>query len=133
VRRLSGHFRRSVAPSVDYLSFTPEYSMNSFKRISTAFISILLLAAVFGCASTRTADSTGGYFDDSAITAKVQTALINAPGVHSTAISVETFKGVVKLSGFVSSEAQIDAAVSAAQGVAGVKSVDNAMTVKGTQ
>jgi osmotically-inducible protein OsmY len=114
-------------------SFTLEYSMNSFKRISTAFISILLLAAMFGCASTRTAEGTGGYFDDSAITAKVQTALLNAPGVHSTAISVETFKGVVKLSGFVTSEAQIDAAVSAAQGVAGVKSVDNAMTVKGTQ
>ena len=107
--------------------------MKSFKWIFAALASALLLAAVLGCASTRTADSTGGYFDDSAITAKVQTALINAPGVHSTAISVETFKGVVKLSGFVNSEAQIDAAVSAAQGVSGVKSVDNALTVKGTQ
>jgi osmotically-inducible protein OsmY len=107
--------------------------MQSFNRISAAFVSVLLLASLLGCASTRTADSTGGYIDDSAITAKVQTALLNAPGVHSTAISVETFKGVVKLSGFVDSEGQVDAAISVAQGVAGVKSVDNAMTVKGTQ
>jgi osmotically-inducible protein OsmY len=107
--------------------------MRVIARISITFIFALLLAATLGCAGTESRESTGGYVDDSAITAKVQTALLNAPGVHSSAISVETFKGVVKLSGFVASEGQIDAAVTAARSVAGVKAVENDMTVKGQQ
>ena len=45
-----------------------------------------------------------GYFDDSVITTKVKTALLGEKGIKSTQISVETFKGKVQLSGFVSSE-----------------------------
>ena len=43
----------------------------------------------------------------------------------STAINVETFRGVVQLSGFAASAAEIDKAVKATQGVSGVKSVTN--------
>ena len=45
-------------------------------------------------------------------------------------INVETFKGVVQLSGFVRSQADIDQAIKVARGVAGVKSVKNDMRIK---
>jgi osmotically-inducible protein OsmY len=88
------------------------------------------VATMLGCASTATQESTGEYIDDSAITAKVKTALLNEPTLKSNEISVETFKGRVQLSGFVSSRANIDKAVEVAQAVGGVTSVKNDMKLK---
>lgn len=68
--------------------------------------------------------------DDTAITAKVKTAIFNDASLKSAEINVETFKGVVQLSGFVNSEADINRAVSVARGIAGVKSVKNDMRLK---
>jgi osmotically-inducible protein OsmY len=102
--------------------------MNVSKRITALFF-ITLLAV--GCASTPTRESTGQYFDDSVITAKVKAAVFNESTLKSSEINVETFKGVVQLSGFVSSQTDINKAVQVAEGVGGVKSVKNAMTVKG--
>ena len=86
-----------------------------------------------GCASTPTQEGTGEYVDDSVITAKVKAAVLNEPSLKSAEINVETFKGVVQLSGFVSSQSAIDKAVEVARGVKGVKSVKNDMRVKGQQ
>jgi osmotically-inducible protein OsmY len=107
--------------------------MKAFSKFSTIFMFSILLASVIGCASTATHEGTGGYIDDSAVTTKVKSALLSTSNVDSTEITVETFKGVVKLSGYVDSEAMIDKAVNAASGVAGVKSVINDLTVKGHQ
>jgi len=101
--------------------------MTVSKRITALFF-ITLLAV--GCASTPTRESTGQYVDDSVITAKVKTAVFNESTLKSSEINVETFKGVVQLSGFVSSQTDINKAVLVAQGVGGVKSVKNAMTLK---
>ena len=95
-----------------------------------AFIFAILVASVLGCASTSTKEGTGEYFDDTAITTKVNAAIFNEPSLKSTEINVETFKGVVQLSGFVSSRANIDKAVELARGVKGVTSVRNDMRVK---
>lgn len=95
-----------------------------------AFFAAMALATMIGCASTATQESTGEYIDDSVITAKVKTALLNEPTLKSTEISVETFKGRVQLTGFVSSRANIDTAVKIAQGVDGVVSVKNDMQLK---
>ncbi|GAA3913038.1 MULTISPECIES: molecular chaperone OsmY [Gibbsiella] len=70
------------------------------------------------------------YMDDSAITAKVKSALLNDDSVKSTDISVKTEKGVVTLSGFVTSQAQAEQAVSAAGKVEGVASVSDKLHVK---
>ncbi len=68
------------------------------------FLACLVLAISFmGCASTRTHESTGGYVDDSAITTKVKAAIFGDPALKVMQINVETFKGVVQLSGFVDS------------------------------
>lgn len=72
----------------------------------------------------------GEALDDAAITAKVKAALLQAPDVKGLDVTVETDKAVVQLSGFVSSQAQIDRAVDVAKGVRGVREVQNKMSVK---
>lgn len=71
------------------------------------------------------------YFDDTVITTKVKAAIFHEPSLKSAEINVETFKGTVQLSGFVSSRADINKAVEVARGVGGVTSVKNDMRVKG--
>ena len=103
--------------------------MQQLKRFS-AFFGIVLLAGMLGCAATSKKEGTGEYVDDSAITAKVKSAMLGSSGLKSTDIGVETFKGVVQLSGFVNSQAQMSQAVKVAEGVGGVKSVKNDMRLK---
>ena len=103
--------------------------MNTFKSIS-AFLSAITMIFMLGCASTTKHEGTGEYVDDSVITTKVKAKIFEEPGMKSAEINVETFKGVVQLSGFVSSQASIDKAVQVARAVKGVKSVKNDMRVK---
>ena len=95
-----------------------------------AVLSAFLVVSVVGCASTSTKEGTGEYVDDSVITTKVKAAIFNEPTLKSAEINVETFKGVVQLSGFVSSQADINKAVQIARSVEGVKSVKNDMRIK---
>ena len=88
-------------------------------------------AGIFsGCASTAHTEGTGEYVDDTFITTKVKAAVFNEPTLKSAEINVETFKGVVQLSGFVSSQADINKAVEVTRTVKGVKSVTNSMRLK---
>ena len=103
--------------------------MSQLKRLS-AILLALAFASILGCAGTSTKESTGEYFDDTWITTKVKSALVDDPQVKSTEINVETFKGTVQLTGFVSSRAAIDRAVEVARGVPGVTSVRNDMRLK---
>ena len=103
--------------------------MSSSKTLAVLFCTVFLTTAL-GCASTRTHEGTGEYVDDSVITTKVKTAIFNEPGLKSSEVKVQTFKGVVQLSGFVSSRADIKDAVRVAMAVNGVKSVSDQMQVK---
>jgi osmotically-inducible protein OsmY len=100
-----------------------------YKYLSAAFMAVILLTAV-GCASTSTQEGTGEYVDDSVITTKVKAVIFNEPTLKSSEINVETFKGVVQLSGFVSSVSSINKAIELSRQVAGVKSIKNDMRVK---
>lgn len=104
--------------------------MNKIARIASICSLLLLAGLAGGCASTSRQESTGQYLDDSTITAKVKTAIFDEPTLKSAEINVETFKGRVQLSGFVSTRASADRAVAVAQGVKGVSSVANDMRVK---
>ena len=88
------------------------------------------MAFLLGCASTSKQEGTGEYFDDTVVTTKVKAAILNEPSLKSAEINVETFKGVVQLSGFVNSQADINKAVEVVSRVNGVKSVKNDMRVK---
>jgi osmotically-inducible protein OsmY len=84
-------------------------------------------------ASASKQEGTEAFIADSVITAKVKAEVLKEPSLKSAEISVETFKGVVQLSGFVSSRAAIDKAVEIARSVKGATSVKNDMIVKGQQ
>ncbi|MDO9149790.1 MAG: BON domain-containing protein [Methylotenera sp.] len=103
--------------------------MKQLKYIVNIFL-IAALVALVGCASTSKSEGTGEYIDDSVITAKVKAAVLNDTNLKSVEINVETFKGVVQLSGFVNSESDISRAVEVARKVNGVKSVKNDMRLK---
>jgi hyperosmotically inducible protein len=119
--------------------------MKQLKTISTISLSVLF-TVMLGCASTSqkeptvaadkagtsesSKESAGEYLDDSVITTRVKTAVFNEPTLKSSEINVETFKGVVQLSGFVSSQADINKAVEISRSVKGVTSVQNDMQLK---
>lgn len=102
--------------------------MKSTKRFTPVLLAIFLGLA--GCASTSTQESTGEYVSDTVLTTKVKTAILAEPTLKSSEINVETYKGVVQLSGFVGSEESVKKAVEVAKGVKGVKSVQNGMRMK---
>jgi osmotically-inducible protein OsmY len=103
--------------------------MKTFQRV-IPMLAILAAASLIGCASTPKSEGTGEYVDDSVITGKVKAAILEEPSLKSAEINVETFKGVVQLSGFVSSQAKIHTAMVTAEHVKGVTSVKNDMRLK---
>jgi osmotically-inducible protein OsmY len=104
--------------------------MKDITRRFAYLVGILFVALTLGCASTAKQEGTGEYVDDTVITTKVKAAIFNEPTLKSAEINVETFKGVVQLSGFVSSKAAETRAVEVARTVGGVKSVKNDMRLK---
>jgi osmotically-inducible protein OsmY len=102
-----------------------------YLKSMTALCTVLFMALFLSaCAPTAKTEGTGGYIDDTVITTKVKTALLAEKKLKSTQINVETFKGRVQLSGFVSSRADAQRAVQVTQGVAGVQSVIDSMKIR---
>ncbi len=105
------------------------YFPNLIRSMIVAFF-IAFIAVSLGCSSTKTKESTGQFIDDAAITAKVKAKLFDDPVVRGTAISVETFKGTVQLSGFANSKEEANKAESLAKSVEGVRTVRNSIVLK---
>ena len=78
---------------------------------------------------TEKTETAGEYIDDSMITMKVKTALLDDSLLKGAQIEVTTVDGVVKLSGSVDSEQSIDRAVELAKSQENVKSVQTDLTV----
>jgi hyperosmotically inducible protein len=101
---------------------------------SNMFIGCLLLMMLIiglaACGSTSKQSAPGEYVDDSVITTKVKSQLAADDFLKSFEISVETYKGVVQLSGFVDTQMAVDRAGVIARGVQGVSSVKNNLNVK---
>ena len=91
---------------------------------------LMLIATFAACAATRTRESTGDYVDDSVITTKVKAKLADDDFFKSFQISVETYKGIVQLSGFVDSQQAVNKAGEIVRSVQGVKSLKNNLIVK---
>ena len=104
--------------------------MKTRLRIVGYWVLIMFVAALMACASTSKKESTGEYVDDSVITTKVKSLLAEDDFLKSFQISVETYKGIVQLSGFVNSRQAVDKASQIAYSVKGVKSVKNDLIVK---
>ena len=104
--------------------------MKKRNRFICYFVLVMLMVAFVSCASTRTQEGTGEYVDDSVITTKVKALLAEDDFLKSFQISVETYKGMVQLSGFVNSQEAVDKAGKIARSVKGVNSVRNNLIVK---
>jgi osmotically-inducible protein OsmY len=101
------------------------------KRSALIYIlCIALIVALASCAGTRKQESTGEYIDDSVITTKVRSALVADPVTKARQINVDTFKGTVQLSGFVSTQQEKDKAEEIARNTKGVMGVRNNIIVK---
>ena len=96
------------------------------KYSALAFVATAMVALSAPALAEKTA---GNVMDDSTVNAQVKAALMDTKGVPSSQIVVETYKGIVLLSGFVESKAQKDAAGTAAMGVKGSKKVHNALAI----
>jgi hyperosmotically inducible protein len=90
----------------------------------------MLIATFTACDSASKQSGTGEYVDDSVITTKVKSMLAADDFLKSFEISVETYKGIVQLSGFVDSQQTVDKAGEIARSVKGVTSVKNDLVVK---
>lgn len=105
--------------------------MNNIKRIFGAAVAAFVLVLGAGCATERGGQSTAArVVDDSVITARVKTHLIEDQALKAFQINVETYRGDVLLSGFVDSPDMVKRAVEVAKNVEGVKSVRNSLIVK---
>jgi hyperosmotically inducible protein len=104
--------------------------MTNFSRKFAALASATVLAVTLGCASTSKQESTGQYMDDTVITSKVKAAMLEDPVTKVLQVNVETYKGVVQLSGFVESQAIATRAVEVTRGVGGVTSVKNDIRIR---
>ncbi|MFQ6759228.1 MAG: BON domain-containing protein [Deltaproteobacteria bacterium] len=104
--------------------------MTKLHRIVNLLICVGLITAFMGCASTQKHESTGQYIDDSVITTKVKTGILEEEKLKTMQINVKTYKGVVQLSGFVDSKQSVIKAGEVARRVEGVKDVQNDLIVK---
>ena len=104
--------------------------MKHLGKYAVAIFFAFSMILITGCAASDKQQTVGAYIDDATITTRVKATILDEPELRFTEISVETFDGVVQLSGFVSSETEINRAVRVTQNVEGVKSVKNDMQVK---
>ncbi len=104
--------------------------MTKFYNTIKLFTCLVITLSFLGCASTRTHEGTGEYVDDTVITTKVKSAIFSDPDLKVLHINVETFKGVVQLSGFVNSASSVTKARDVARSVKGVVSVQTNLIVK---
>ena len=103
--------------------------MNPLKSIIAICVTLLMLAFA-GCAGTETSRSTGTYIDDKTISTKVEAQLAQDSITQALQVNVETYQGVVQLSGFVDSAQKKARAEQIARGVEGVKDVENNLNLR---
>ena len=111
--------------------FTNQNRARSAARRLVVLLYVAIISFAAACAATPTRESTGGYVDDSTITAKIKADLLQDNKLTAPDVHVKTYKGVVDLSGFVNRESDISEAGIVARRVSGVTSVHNNLIVKG--
>ena len=96
------------------------------RNILAAVLASLVLITATGCAVTRV----GAYVDDTAITTAVKARFVENQMVDAAAISVETLKGTVMLSGFAKGPTERSTAEALTWKVSGVKAVKNEIAIR---
>jgi BON domain len=98
--------------------------------LTRLFLAFSLTLLLVGCAGNEKQSSAGEYIDDTVLTTRVKTALLNDPDVSGLSVNVESFRGTVQLSGFVKTVAERNRAVQLARGIPGVRQVKNDILIR---
>ena len=101
---------------------TKSYTPATLILLAITLVAPLLLAA---CGK-----SVGATVDDATITTRVKTSLLNDPDVGGLRIDVDTFKGVVTLSGAVKTPVERDKAMALARKITGVTDVKSTLQIQ---
>ena len=96
--------------------------------LATALVATL--GSTSGCAVARKQETVGAYIDDATLTTRVKSKFAADPTVSAMAISVETLKGTVQLSGFAKSAEERSMAEKLARETSGVVAVRNDIAVR---
>lgn len=101
--------------------------MRKQQTITAAILALVLIAPLLlaGCGKT-----VGETIDDATITTRVKTAFINDPVVGALRIDVDTFKGVVTLSGRVKTKDEEQKAIALARAINGVTDVKSTLQIQ---
>jgi hyperosmotically inducible periplasmic protein len=100
------------------------------RGIASWVFATAVLLGMTACVAPSGPQTTGQYIDDVSLTARVKTALIEDPATKARNIDVDTYKGVVQLSGFVDSAEERTRAERVVSGVAGVVRVENRLALR---
>ena len=104
--------------------------MKSTFKIGMSALLAAAALAMTGCAVTRGQETVGAYIDDTTITTQIKARMVDDKSVDAAAISVETLKGTVQLSGFAKSAEDQERAEAIARRVNGVKAVQNSIAIR---
>jgi hyperosmotically inducible protein len=104
------------------------YGERDVNRARTLLVGAVLAGLALG--TWACGKSVGETIDDATITTRVKTALLNDPDVAGLKIDVDTFKGIVTLSGSVTSRAEETRAIDLARRVPGVQDVKSTLQVQ---
>ena len=99
------------------------------KKLGYPTVILLAVALIAPLLLSACGKSVGETIDDATITARVKTSLLNDPEVGGLRIDVDTFKGVVTLSGAVKTPAERDKAVALARKIGGVADVKSTLQI----
>ena len=123
------YFQTPASPYLRPPSMEQIFMKALLKNIPVFLMTVVLIFLV-ACSSEPKRESAGEYLDDTVITTRVKAAIIADDSLKASEINVETYKGVVQLTGFVSSYGDKSRAVKVAKDVKGVESVKDDMRVK---
>jgi hyperosmotically inducible periplasmic protein len=104
--------------------------MNRIASLALVAAASIVALQTAGCAVARDQQSVGSFIDDSTLTTRVKAKFAEDPTVSALAISVETLKGQVQLSGFAKSASEKSMAEQLARNTSGVQSVKNDIVVR---
>ena len=99
--------------------------MKTNRFIGLVMALMLVLPMLAACGKT-----VGETIDDATITTRVKTAFVNDPVVGALRIDVDTFKGVVTLSGRVKSKEEEARAIKLARSISGVSDVKSTLQIQ---
>ena len=103
-------------------------------RSNRSLIAAALLGSALAVGCTHLGEKSAGVtLDDATITTKVKAKFVEDATVKALNIKVDTYQGVVQLSGFARSRAEADRAAEIARATKGVKSVKNDIRLASAQ